>query len=57
MLATSSLSGGAVTFNISSLSAGTHELTAWYVGDQNHAPSVSPAVKQVVDSEPDSRPI
>jgi sugar lactone lactonase YvrE len=50
VLATATLSGGAVAFKVSNLSAGTHELTAYYLGDTLHEASESPAVKQVVSS-------
>jgi hypothetical protein len=56
VLATATLAAGAVNFKLTGLSAGTHELAAWYLGDKLHATAESPAVKQVVDSQPESRP-
>jgi hypothetical protein len=49
VLATATLSGGIATFKVSTLSAGTHSLNAWYLGDSTHAPSESAAVRQVVE--------
>jgi hypothetical protein len=48
VLSTAKLAGGAVTFNLSNLSAGTYELTADYLGDKLHAAAESPVIKQVV---------
>jgi hypothetical protein len=48
LLSEAKLDAGKVTFKLSSLSAGTHMLTAHYMGDKLHAPAASPEVKQVV---------
>jgi ELWxxDGT repeat protein len=40
--------GGRATFSISSLTVGTHAITASYGGDNNFAPSVSPIIAEVV---------
>jgi len=48
VLATATLSAGAATFKLTTLPAGTHPLTAWYLGDKLHAPSQSTAINQVV---------
>jgi hypothetical protein len=44
------LVAGSVMFELSNLSAGTHTLTANYLGDKVHEAAESPAVKQVVGS-------
>jgi hypothetical protein len=41
-------SGGTTTFSTSTLSAGSHIITATYGGDVNFFPSNSPALKQVI---------
>lgn len=43
-----SLSGGTATFSISTLSSGTHSITAVYSGDARFGGSTSAALKQVV---------
>jgi sugar lactone lactonase YvrE len=48
VLATSTLSGGAVSFKLTSLSAGAHELTAYYLGDKLHKAAESTPIRQVV---------
>jgi len=48
MLGTGSLNGGVAIFSTTSLSAGSHSLTASYSGDTNNALSTSPAVNQSV---------
>jgi sugar lactone lactonase YvrE len=48
VLSEESLTKGAVTFKLAKLSAGTHNLMAYYLGDSTHEPANSPAVKQVV---------
>ena len=48
VLAQASLSAGSARLTLPRLSAGTHMLTAWYLGDKLHAASVSAALKQVV---------
>ena len=52
-LGESSLDGNAMAkLSIASLTAGTHSITAAYLGDGNYASSVSPAVRQVVIGAP-----
>ena len=48
-LGTGVLTGGIATFSTSSLSAGTHAITAEYGGDMSYAGSTSPATDQVVN--------
>src|SRR5574338_1008562 len=48
-IATGTLSSGTVTFITSSLSVGTHSITAVYSGDSNFDPSTSPAITQTVN--------
>jgi sugar lactone lactonase YvrE len=48
MLSEAKLDAGKATFKLSKLSAGTHMLTASYLGDKLHSPAESPTVKQVV---------
>jgi hypothetical protein len=55
VLATAALSAGTVTFKLDTLSAGTHELTAYYLGDKFHAAAESGTIKQVVDSQAQAR--
>ena len=43
-------SSGVATFTISTLSVGTHNITALYQGNSNFAPSTSPIVTQVVNA-------
>ncbi len=51
-LATGSLGpGGSVTFNVSTLTAGTHNMTASYVGDSNNAAGVSAVLVQTVKDQ------
>ena len=50
VLQTLALSSGKAHFYISTLSAGTHTITAVYQGDSNHGPSTSSALAQVVKS-------
>lgn len=50
-LGTATLNGSAqATFSTSSLSEGTHAITATYEGDQDYSTSVSPVLQQVVQS-------
>ena len=49
ILDASVISGGLATFSISSLSAGTHNIVAIYVGDANNLPSTSDVLVQTVD--------
>src|SRR5207344_2378156 len=51
-VATSTLSGGSATIQISSLTVGAHTLYAVYAGDVNFAPSASIQVVQVVGAAP-----
>jgi Bacterial Ig-like domain (group 3) len=44
------LSGGSVSFSTTTLTQGTHSITAKYFGDPSHAVSTSPAVAQVVNA-------
>ncbi|MFF1956029.1 Ig-like domain-containing protein, partial [Streptomyces sp. NPDC058220] len=48
LLGTSTLSGGVATFSVSTLSVGTHSLTAVYSGDSNFTTSTSPIDTQTV---------
>lgn len=48
------LSGGIANFTTSSLSIGSHSITATYNGDANNAPSTSAALNQVVGIPADS---
>ena len=48
-LATVNLTGGTATFSISTLSVGSHTLTASYSGDATFATSVSPPINQQVN--------
>jgi len=50
VLAIASLAAGAASFNLTKLAPGTHELTAYYLGDSSHAASQSPTFKQVVNA-------
>ena len=47
---TQTLSGGDATFSTSSLSVGSHQITAIYSGDANFLVNSSPAVTQIVNS-------
>jgi hypothetical protein len=49
LLGTGTLNLGAATLAISTLSAGSHSLSATYGGDANDNPGTSPVVTQVVD--------
>jgi len=55
MISTSPLNGGVATFTTSSLSVGSHPVTAVYAGDANFSPSTSNVVTQTVN--PTSVPI
>ena len=48
LLATSALTGGVATYSTSSLSAGTHSITADYSGSSAYGPSYSSALPEVV---------
>jgi hypothetical protein len=50
VVATPTLTGGTVTFNITTLTAGTHHLFAVYPGDATHAASQSSQVLQTVNN-------
>jgi hypothetical protein len=47
---TPALSNGSVSYTLSLTTAGTHNLTAYYVGDANYAASTSPSVPITVTS-------
>ncbi|HEV2380406.1 MAG TPA: FG-GAP-like repeat-containing protein [Terriglobia bacterium] len=47
-----SLASGTATFTTSSLSVGTHEITAVYSGDSHFNPNVAPSITQTVTSGP-----
>lgn len=49
-LGSGTLSGAVATLSISSLTPGTHPITAVYAGDVNNATSTSPAVVQTVNA-------
>jgi hypothetical protein len=49
-LGSATVTGGQATFLFSSLSAGTHSITAAYSGDANVGASTSPALSQVVNA-------
>jgi phage protein U len=55
VLAEATLLGGAVTFRLSNLSAGTHVLTAYYLGDKLHEASESAAIRQLVSAREEAR--
>ncbi|WP_211316905.1 beta strand repeat-containing protein, partial [Pararhodobacter aggregans] len=48
LLGTGTLTGGAATLTTGALSTGTHEITAHYAGDSNHAAATSPVLSQVI---------
>jgi large repetitive protein len=48
-LGTQSLSSGSASLAVSSLAAGVHSITAFYGGDANDAPNISPALSQTVN--------
>ncbi len=50
LLGTATVSSAAASLTTSTLSLGTHSITASYSGDQNHSPSTSPVLSQVVNS-------
>ncbi|MBF0567445.1 MAG: Ig-like domain repeat protein [Nitrospirae bacterium] len=50
-LGTAALASGQATYSTSSLSTGTHSITAVYSGDSNNATSTSPVLSQVVNSD------
>jgi probable HAF family extracellular repeat protein len=49
LMGSGTLSKGIATFSTSSLTVGTHNITAKYIGDTNYFPSKSPALQQVVN--------
>ena len=51
VLGSAPLSGGTATFSISTLSAGSHPITASYSGDSNYSVSLSNVVVQVVNAK------
>jgi hypothetical protein len=53
MLGTGTLNGsGVATYSTSTLSVGTHSITAHYPGDTNFAASVSAAITETIDAAP-----
>jgi hypothetical protein len=52
VLGTSTVSGGAATFAVSSLAVGTHSVTAAYSGDANNSASTSAVLTQTVNKAP-----
>jgi hypothetical protein len=50
VLGSATIVGGTATFTTSSLSIGTHDVTASYVGGAGYAGAVSAAVAEVVQS-------
>lgn len=55
VLGTAALTGSSAALTTSSLSAGSHSITAVYSGDANFAAATSPALTQSVDTPPDSQ--
>jgi hypothetical protein len=53
-IGTAPLSGGTASFTTSSLQAGTHAISAAYLGDANFTASTSPTLQQVVDTKTQS---
>ncbi len=49
LLGSGTISSGVATFTTSSLSGGVHDLTAIYLGDQNHADSTSVVLVQTIN--------
>jgi hypothetical protein len=49
IIGTSTLNGGVATLTISNLTAGSHPLTAVYLGDANYATSTSNTVNEIVN--------
>ena len=56
LLGIGALSGGVATFNVSTLLAGSHSLTAVYTGDINNANSTSPIITQSIDAATPATP-
>jgi hypothetical protein len=54
VLGTVALSGGVATLTVSSLTIGSHSITAEYGGDANNGPSASAALIQTVNTPADS---
>lgn len=52
-LGTVALSGPIAVLNVSGLSAGTHPITAYYLGSTEETPSTSNTVSQVITAAPD----
>jgi hypothetical protein len=52
LMGTGFTSGGVATFTTSSLSVGSHSITATYVGDANCLPATSSVLTQVVNNPP-----
>ena len=51
-IGTGSVSSGAATFSMASLSGGSHSITAQYGGDSNYNAATSSAITEVVDRTP-----
>ncbi|MGQ0795538.1 MAG: Ig-like domain repeat protein, partial [Nitrosopumilaceae archaeon] len=56
-LGSSTLVGNVATYSTSSLTDGTHSITAAYAGDANYNSSTSPVLSQTVSSSPSVYPI
>ena len=56
LLGTVTVSGGSAALAISTLSVGTHSITAIYSGDANHTGSTSPVLTQTVTAPPPGAP-
>ena len=52
VLATATLANGVATYTTSTLSVGTHQITATYDGDGNNTASTSPAITETVQVSP-----
>lgn len=52
LLGTATLAGGSATFNVSTLTLGSHTITAAYTGDATNSPSSSPDLIQIVKQKP-----
>ncbi len=48
VVGTSTIGSGGASFTMAALTAGTHSITASYLGDANDAPAISPALTQTV---------
>lgn len=50
-IGTGTISSGVATFTLSTMTAGTHSITASYAGDANYAPSTSNTYSQLVNKQ------